>query len=49
MAKARWGQAEAEILREQIEKTADAAGIVESYPLEPSDEPAKQSKESKNF
>jgi hypothetical protein len=47
-AKARWGEAEAEILRQQLEKTADAVGIVESYPLEPGDEPAKEIKESKN-
>jgi len=41
-ARSRWGDAEVEAIREQLEKTADAVEKVESFPLEPSDEPAKQ-------
>ena len=39
-AVARWGHVCAEEIRESLEKTADAAEFVNSYPLKPSDEPS---------
>ncbi len=39
-AAARWGRAEAEEMREQIEKTSDAAEAIESYPIGPEDAPS---------
>ena len=39
-AAAKWGRASAEEMRNAIEKTADAAEVVDSYPLNPADEPS---------